>query len=782
MESERRAFQARLAESSTRPPAPDGIHSPPTETRPENAQTKQIQHLELLLGLSRRMASQETLDQMLATTVELATTHTGAERGTLFLIDQATQELYSRVAQGDMAREIRIPMNHGIAGHVFSTGMGVIIPDAYADPRFDRSVDQETGFITRSILCAPVRTASGVLIGVIQVLNKRKGEFTDQDLHYLESLTTQAAITLQSAQMVERMRHNQTREREFLDVVADVTSDLELSSLLAKVIHQATRMLNAERSTLFLNDDKSQELWSEVGEGLDKATIRFPNHLGIAGAVFTTGKTINIPIAYADLRFNPAFDRKTGFFTRSILCVPVINKQGRIIGVTQVLNKRSGPFTEDDEARLKAFNSQISIGLENATLFNDIQNIKNYNESMLESMTNGVVTLDDKRTIITCNAAGLRILNIAAHEIVQQPAEQFFSGANSWILERLQRVDENQTSDITMDAELHFGDNRISVNVTIVPLTSVENKRLGSMLVFEDISNEKRIKSTMARYMDPTLADQLLDDGAAMLGGQSRMATVVFTDIRGFTTLSEELGPQGTVRLLNDYFTIMVECIQKEGGMLDKFIGDAIMAAFGLPLPHEDDEDRAVRMAIHMLQELAQWNRRRREENKQEVEIGIGINTDLVVSGNIGSPKRMDYTVIGDGVNLAARLESACKEYHARILISDHTRQRLKGSFQTRYVDDLVVQGKTRPVGVHEVLDYHTEESFPNMERVLTWFAAGRRAYVQGAWDEAISAFQEAVHLHPKDRLSTTYIERCLTLRDLPVDPGWNGVWVMKKK
>ncbi len=104
-------------------------------------------------------------------------------------------------------------------------------------------------------------------------------------------------------------------------------------------------MLNAERSTLFLNDEKTSELWSEVGQGLESMQIRLPNHLGIAGAVFTSGKSINIPYAYADLRFNPAFDKKTGFFTRSILCVPIVNKHGKTIGVTQVLNKRGGPFT-----------------------------------------------------------------------------------------------------------------------------------------------------------------------------------------------------------------------------------------------------------------------------------------------------------------------------------------------------------------------------------------------------------------------------------------------------
>ncbi len=202
----------------------------------------------------------------------------------------------------------------------------MLIRDAYSDPRFNRSVDEQTGFVTRNILCAPIRTVKGEIIGVAQTLNKKKGDFTKRDLAVLEAMTTQGTLALQGAVFIERMKAVRKQEMEFVDVVSEVTADIKLGSLLQKVMGEATRMLNAERSTLFLNDDKTKELWSEVGQGLESVQIRLPNHLGIAGAVFTTSKAINIPYAYADLRFNPAFDKKTGFFTRSILCVPIVNK------------------------------------------------------------------------------------------------------------------------------------------------------------------------------------------------------------------------------------------------------------------------------------------------------------------------------------------------------------------------------------------------------------------------------------------------------------------------
>ena len=137
-------------------------------------------------------------------------------------------------------------------------------------------------------------------------------------------------------------------------------------------MEEATRMLNADRATLFLSDEKTNELFSRVAMGEGIGEIRLPNTAGIAGSVFTSGKTMNIPYAYADLRFNPSFDKQTGYFTRSILCVPVTNKNGKVIGCTQVLNKKGGKFTDEDESRLKAFTQQVAIALENAKLFDDV--------------------------------------------------------------------------------------------------------------------------------------------------------------------------------------------------------------------------------------------------------------------------------------------------------------------------------------------------------------------------------------------------------------------------
>jgi adenylate cyclase len=756
---------------------------------------------DMLLQVTTDLAKTKSLDEALETLVKITTSTIGAERGTIFLNDPTTGELYSRIAQGNFRREIRIMNSKGVAGWVFSHNEGAIIPDAYKDDRFNKAVDVRTGFRTKSILCAPLRTVNGEKIGVSQILNKVDGEFTEEDLEMLESMTEQAAIAIQGNIIVEQVEAARKQELEFLDVVSQVSSELELTPLLQKIISTISTMLDCERATLFINDEKTNELYTEVGEGLDeKSVIRFPNHLGIAGTVFTSGESVNIPHAYADLRFNPSFDKQTGFFTRSILCMPVFNKEGKAIGVSQVLNKRGGSFNTEDEKRLGAFTSQISMGIENAKLFDDVQSQMNYSQSILSSMHDAVLTFDENFIIKTCNPAGLRILKIPNEEaILGQGASDLLSGPNEWLMHKLDNI---QDTEEFLDAELEINGETLSVNITLTPLlgkpaksgsaknlnpSSAESSMeiIGAMLMIEDISSEKRMKSTMSRYMDPELADQLMASGSSnedIMGGKQSVGTVLFSDVRSFTTITEELGAQGTVKLLNEYFTIMVDCITDEGGMLDKFIGDAMMCIFGTPVPHDDDPDRAVRAAIRMMTDLKVFNDKRVNEGKKPIDHGMGINTDSIVSGNIGSPKRMDYTVIGDGVNLAARIESACKQYGAHILISEFTYKAVKATYRTRQVDYVIVKGKTEPVGVYEVLDFHDETSYPNMVEALGNFNDGYRAWNEGKWDQSIKLFNTVKKINPNDKAAQLYLDRCNYMKKHPPKGKWDGVWVMTSK
>ena len=425
-----------------------------------------------------------------------------------------------------------------------------------------------------------------------------------------------------------------------------------------------TTFLQADRSTLFLHDSATDELWSQVAQGTNE--IRFPSHLGIAGSVFQNGETVNIPDAYSDSRFNPAFDKKTGYRTNTILCMPIHTKAGKALGVIQVINKIGGTFTEHDERRLRAFSAQTSIAIENAQLFEEVVRVKNYNESILRSMSNGVITLDAQGCLVKANRAAESRFGSGQPEgsWEGQGLVELFGSDNAWVEAAVSRINETGEQELAMDMDLALplgapgkGDSA-SVNMAAVPLADAKGEQIGSLLLLEDISNEKRLRGTMARYVPKEVADRLLEGEGDALGGTLQEASVLFSDIRSFTTISERLGARETVTMLNEYFSIMVDLIGNNQGILDKFIGDAIMAVFGAPFTGPRDADNAVRTAVQMMQALHPFNEGRVRAGKSAVHIGIGVNTGEVVSGNIGSSKRMDYTVIGDGVNLAARLKA----------------------------------------------------------------------------------------------------------------------------
>ena len=216
---------------------------------------------------------------------------------------------------------------------------------------------------------------------------------------------------------------------------------------------------------------------------------------------------------------------------------------------------------------------------------------------------------------------------------------------------------------------------------------------------------EKRlVKGLFGRYVSRDVYKQLIENpGMAELGGKRREMTVLFSDIRGFTTVTESGEPEALVAQLNEYFSKMVEVVFRHQGTVDKFVGDMVMALFGAPVDDPAHAEHAVAAAVDMVDELGKLNARWLSEGRAALDIGIGVNSGEMIAGNIGSSSIMSYTVIGDNVNLGARLESLNKEYGTRIIISDATRSRLRQPYTTRPLGDVIVKGKTRPVAIYEL-------------------------------------------------------------------------------
>ena len=227
---------------------------------------------------------------------------------------------------------------------------------------------------------------------------------------------------------------------------------------------------------------------------------------------------------------------------------------------------------------------------------------------------------------------------------------------------------------------------------------------------FTEGRHKRQIREMFSKYVAPEYVAQLADDPSKIaLGGRRAELTILFSDIRGFTSISEKLEPHQVIEFLNEYLSLMAAIVKQKGGTLDKFIGDAVMAFWGEPVHHPDHADRAADCALAMQETTAQLARRWVAEGKPDIHIGVGINTAEVVVGNIGSVEhKLDYTVIGDGVNLASRLESANKEFKTGIIISEFTLAKLGERFDVRALGDVKVKGKERPVAIFELLGRRT--------------------------------------------------------------------------
>lgn len=628
----------------------------------------------ILVEVLSSLAAERSLDTLLQKIMQKACEVLDADRATLFLVDEAKQELWSRVTKGQELSEIRFPLATGIAGHVARTGETVNIADAYQDPRFNIDVDRKTGYHTRTILCMPMKNPEGKILGVLQVLNKREGVFTGAEEELLEAFAAAAAIAVQNALLNEEVHKRMRTSEILLNVMHAVSSELEIDKLLQSVVAKTSEAMNAERCTLFLVDRETGELWSKVAQGEQMNEIRVPRGRGIAGHVAETGETVNIADAYRDPRFNPEVDRRTGYRTRTILCMPVRNERREIVGVMQVLNQKNGAFTEEDEQLLDALGSQVAIALENSRMFEEVRFMKNYNESMLRTMATGVVTLDPQGRLVYTNLAGLDIFWGEKEMEEGEPYEQFFGrDLNPELAAVIEQVRKGGESYVAYEFQYRKSEEEVrNINLHVLQLSDSKDKSLGVVIVADDITQEQRLMSTLSRYVTRQLAEQLMKNRDRLkLGGNRSLVAVLFSDIRNFTTLSETYTAEEVVAMLNDYFTRMIEPIFKYEGTLDKFIGDAIMAVFGAPLNHPDDAERAVRAALAMRRALRAYNQDRQARGMPPIETGIGITMGEAVSGNIGSEQRMDYTVIGDTVNIASRLETLTKDYEHKILINE---------------------------------------------------------------------------------------------------------------
>ncbi len=303
-----------------------------------------------------------------------------------------------------------------------------------------------------------------------------------------------------------------------------------------------------------------------------------------------------------------------------------------------------------------------------------------------------------------------------------------------------------------------------------------------SFRVIHEEREKRKIRKTFSQYLSPGVIGLIEKDPQKYIrpGGEVKDLTVMFSDIRDFTTLSEGLTPDDLVRLLNQYLSVMTDILFRNLGTLDKYIGDAIMAFWGSPYPQKDHAYRACRCALEMIAGLEDLNRKWAEQRRRQIAIGIGLNTGPVNVGNMGSDKRLAWTVMGDNVNLASRLEGMTKQYRSRVIISESTYNQVASQFVAREVDRIRVKGKKQPVVIYELLAPISERQA--YSALLTQFNAALDVYRSRNWREAAGKFGELLAVYPDDGPIQVLLQRCLEFMEEAPDPDWDGVYVMKSK
>ena len=323
----------------------------------------------------------------------------------------------------------------------------------------------------------------------------------------------------------------------------------------------------------------------------------------------------------------------------------------------------------------------------------------------------------------------------------------------------------------------------ISLTITY-PVTSILVVFMGITLYHYTMEEkEKRfIRTTFSAYLSPAVMDDLMAHPEKIkLGGDNKRLTIFFSDIAGFTTISEKLPTERLVHLLNQYLTEMSDIVLNNRGTVDKYIGDAVMAFFGAPVDYPDHAASACLAALDMHEKLKELNVRWKQEGFPPVNCRIGLNTGEVKVGNMGSLKRMDFTVIGDEVNLASRLEGANKAYGTAFMISESTYQDAKDSIEARELDLLAVVGKQKPVRVYQVLARKGKLD-PKMAQLVKIFHQGLVAYRASKFADALELFKKCLEISPSDSPSQVYLQRCQTYIETPPAPDWDGVWRLTKK
>jgi len=530
-------------------------------------------------------------------------------------------------------------------------------------------------------------------------------------------------LALERASLQSRLAASATNaERELAKlrtlgrVAETVNSSLELDVVLRSVLDTAVEVMQAERGFLMIAD-AAGKLELTTTYGIDRATVEGddmrPSQTTVR-RVFETGEPVVTTDAQQDPRFNVNLSVRA-LRLRSIICVPLAIK-ARTIGVVY-LDSRIAPglFSPHDPDLLTAFANQAALAIENARLFDDlrarvveISRLEQLQARVLGSITSGVITIDGRGEIGSFNDAAATTFGVDGAAMIGKPArslEALLPGITTLLAAGLApsapfEIEARHSTRGTLALEVRTAPvdlpDGTETSGWAIALTDLTERRALERLHAADVEQRRAIRDAFGRYLAPHVVEQLMRaPGGVALGGERAQATILFADIAGFTGLAERLDAEAVVDILNQFFGAAVQIVFEHDGLLDKFYGDGLMVVFGPPRVRDDDAARAIAVAAELHRAGANI-----QADGKPLQLAIGIASGEVVAGHIGSPRRMDYTVIGDAANLASRLQSAAPP--GRTYVDDNTYARLR---EPAAAEKLIakIRGKADPVTIFAI-------------------------------------------------------------------------------
>ncbi len=510
-------------------------------------------------------------------------------------------------------------------------------------------------------------------------------------------------------------------ERSKLLALAGVTqavnSTLELDEVLRLVMDTIVQLTEAERGFLMLRDAQG-EMVMRVARNWEQESIHsseFAISRTVISRVVSTGEAVMTTNAQEDPRFGGQ-ESIVAYNLRSILCVPLKVKT-ELIGVIYADNRiRAGLFTEAERELLSVFANQAAIAIENARLFASVRHtleevtaLKNLMDNVFSSIASGVLTSDVQDQITLCNRAAESILGQNMSHLVGHRLEETLPFMGEKLHLHMATVRETNKPVIGLEISHTLPERGVvDWRLSLSPLKDSNQTTQGIAIVLDDVTERKRLEAQrrlLERMVSPAVIAQI-DPDSLQIGGKRMDITVLFADIRGFTTYSEKRSPEVLVGVLNRYLAAGAEAVLAQEGTVDKFLGDAVMAWFNAPLPQVDHTLRAVRAALQLKVAVEKLHAELPAE--AQLSFGIGIHYGEAVLGWIGTEKRLEYTAIGDSVNTAKRIQENSSEN--QILISQEAFEQVKDKVRVKLHEPLHVKGKSQPLQVYELIGLKLDE------------------------------------------------------------------------